>query len=391
MAITINSTPESYPSAHDSLYFVVTSDNVSQPSFKYVFDVLIGGVIVTRVKIFPDPIAAKGIFNVGGVVRNYLASYFKPNTTQTAFSYNGNDLYVSYDIRFGEEYDGTTYTNLASGSYKAFNFVNPIFRDFSTSYYQPKINTWLTPRDISVAECAYGEKLYTGWMNTAGTTTNLSLTVQKYLNGGANDGVSRTGGTIGCSSFVLFDLSPAAINAYFGEDLITTATYQYGVKVNYGGNQSQEFKIKLVCNPRWTPISLHFLNKLGGYDSFVFRLVNRQSSSVKRNDYQQLGWQYSSGTMSRYDSYKRINGGSTAFAVNESVEFKLQSDYINQTDYLWAKDLITSPEVYYEKDGYYYPVGIKSTNWDEKIRIADKMFNFELNIEFSQKINSQYR
>jgi hypothetical protein len=391
MAITINSTPENYPSAHDDLYFVVTSDNISQVGFKFVFDVLIDSVIVARIKLFPDPTTTKGIFNAGGIIRDYIAGYFKPNTTQTAFSYTGNDLYVSYSIRFGEEYDGTTYTNLASGSYKAFNFVNPPFRDFSTSYYQPKINTWLTPRDISVAEVQMGEKLYAGWMNTAGTTTNLTLTVQKYLNGGSTDGTASTGSSVICSAFVLFDLSPGAINTYLGESFITASTYQYGIKVNYGGNQSAEFKIKLTCNPRWTPVTLHFLNKLGGYDSFVFRLVNRQESSVEKKSYSQLGWQYNSGAMSRYDSYKRINAGNNTFAANETVSFKLMSDYINQTDYLWMKDLITSPEVYYEQGGYYYPVGVKTNSWSDKNRIADKMFNFELNIEFAEKINSQYK
>jgi hypothetical protein len=194
-----------------------------------------------------------------------------------------------------------------------------------------------------------------------------------------------------CSAFVLFDLSPGAINTYLGESFITASTYQYGIKVNYGGNQSAEFKIKLTCNPRWTPVTLHFLNKLGGYDSFVFRLVNRQESSVEKKSYSQLGWQYNSGAMSRYDSYKRINAGNNTFSANETVSFKLMSDYINQTDYLWMKDLITSPEVYYEQGGYYYPVGVKTNSWSDKNRIADKMFNFELSIEFAEKINSQYK
>jgi hypothetical protein len=391
MAITINSTPEAYPSAHDDLYFVTTSDNVAQSGFKFVFDVYINSSLVTRIKIFPDPVNTKGIFNAGGIVRDYIAGYFKPNPTQTAFSYTGNDLYIDYEVRFGEDYGGTTYTNLASGTYKAFNFVNPVFRNFSTSYYQPKINTWLTGRDVAAADVQMGEKLYAGWMNTAGTTTNLTIKVQKYLNGGGFDGVYEQGDPVTCSAFVLFDLSPAALNAYFGYEFITASTYQYGVRVLYGGNGSAEFKVKLACQPRWTPVSLHFLNRLGGYDTFQFRLVNRRSAQVERKSYEQMDWQYNAGSMSRYDSYKRINAGNNTFAVNETVSFKLSSDYINQTDYLWLKDLITSPEVYYEVDGYYYPVGIKSSTWDEKIRAADKMFNFELNVEFAQKINSQYR
>ena len=96
MAITINSTPEAYPSAHDNLYFVVTSNNVMQVGFKFVFDVLINSTIVSRIKLFPDPNNTKGIFNAGGIIRNYLAGYFKPNATQTAFAYTGNDLFVNY-------------------------------------------------------------------------------------------------------------------------------------------------------------------------------------------------------------------------------------------------------------------------------------------------------
>jgi hypothetical protein len=390
MAITINSTPEAYPSAHDDLYFVATSTNVAQAGFKFVFDLYISSVLVSRIKLFPDPASAKGIFNAGGIVRDYLYSYFKPNSTSTAFSYTGNDLYIDYEVRFGEDYGGTTYTNLASGTYKAFNFANPIFRDFSTSYYQPKISSWLTGRDVTKADCTMTERLFAGWMNTAGTTTNLTLTVQKYTQSGA-DGSPSTGGSVTCSAFVLFDLSPAAINAYLGSSFITASTYQYGVKVNYGGNQSAEFKVTLACQPRWTPVTLHFLNRLGGYDSITFRLVNRREAAVEKKSFEQMTWQYNNAAMTRYDSFKRINPGNSTFAVNETVSFKLVSDYINQTDYLWLKDLITSPEVYYEQGGYYYPVALGTNTWQEKIRAADKMFNFELNVQFAQKINSQYR
>lgn len=519
MAITINSTPETYPSAHDSLYFVVTSDNVAEAGFKYVFDVFISSTLVARIKLFPDPVNAKGIFNAAGVVRDYLTNYFKPNTTQTAFAYTGNEVYINYEIRFGEEYGGATYTNLASGHYKAFNFANPVFRDFSTSYYQTFLDKWITSRDKRAMDCVYGEKMYCSFLRSGNNTgkqyvikvessnttlpavptdpveysgstvqllwesaqssdpyldTNLfisvngtnvvssfvpatgtvtvnngdsvfveavvqeawtgtgtmrlyifnqtdgvmvynntltnptvgqslthtftaqgiapvTLTVQKYLQGGAADGSPSTGASTILNAFTLVDVSPTALNAYLGSSFITASTYSYGVKINYGGTSSDELLVRLTCQPRWTPVSLHFLNRLGGYDTFTFRLVNKRSASVERKSFQQMDWQYNSASMTRYDAFKRINAGNNTFAVNEEVSFKLTSDYINQSDYLWAKDLITSPEVYMEQGGYYYPVNIKTTTWEERIRAADKMFNFEVTVEFAQKINSQYR
>lgn len=391
MAITINNTPEAYPSLHDDLWFVVTSNNTSQVNFKYVFDVYVNSSLVARIKTFTDPASGKGIFNAANIVRNYWSSYFKPGTSPSFWAYNGNDLYVPFEIRFGEEYDGSTYTSLATGTYRAFNFYNPVFRNPSTSYFQPYISKWLTNRDKTKLECSMTEHLFAGWMNAAATTTSLTMTVQKYLDGGAVDGSSVTSAAQSTQSFVLVDLSPSAINATLGSTLITETTYQYGVKINYGGTSSEEMKVMVACSPRFTPMSMHFLNQLGGYDSFMFRAVNRQSRSIERKQYERTNWQLNSTVMQQYDIYNRMYEGSNVYAVQQGVSFKLQSDYINQTDFTWLSELIASPEVYLEQGGYYYPVAVKTSSWEEKIRAADKMFNMTLEVDYGRKINSQYR
>jgi hypothetical protein len=70
---------------------------------------------------------------------------------------------------------------------------------------------------------------------------------------------------------------------------------------------------------------------------------------------------------------------------------KLSSDYINISDYNWLRELIESPEIYLLKNGYYYPVTITGTTWEEKIEVADKMVNFTLDIDLGKKYNSQSR
>ena len=124
MAITINSTPALYSSLHSALYFVVTSTNTGQTNFKYVCDIYVDGNLVTRLKSFPQPSSTKGIFNVAPIIRNYWNSYFKPNiSTYSAIPYSGSDIYVDYEIKFGEEYDATTYTNLATSTRRAYNYI----------------------------------------------------------------------------------------------------------------------------------------------------------------------------------------------------------------------------------------------------------------------------
>jgi hypothetical protein len=51
MAITIESIPASYSSAHDALWFVVSSDNVGLTNFKYVFDIQINSATVAEITL----------------------------------------------------------------------------------------------------------------------------------------------------------------------------------------------------------------------------------------------------------------------------------------------------------------------------------------------------
>jgi hypothetical protein len=139
MAITINSSPDIYSSVHAPLWFVLSSTNTGQTNFKYVCDIYVGGNLVTRLKSFPQPTSTKGIFNVAPVIRNYWASYFKPDiVTPSVFSYTGSDIYVDYELKFGEEYNGITYLDLTTTSKFAYNYVQDYL-------YTPTSPMYLTP------------------------------------------------------------------------------------------------------------------------------------------------------------------------------------------------------------------------------------------------------
>jgi hypothetical protein len=95
--------------------------------------------------------------------------------------------------------------------------------------------------------------------------------------------------------------------------------------------------------------------------------------------------------MNRYDSNNVFYGGAKQFWGEQSISFKLTSNWVNQTDYTWLKELIYSPEVYLEWNGYYLPVNITDSAWQEKKNYQDKQFNLELNVELASKVNSQFR
>lgn len=387
MSITINSSPSANASVHDALYHVVTSTNIAQPNFKYVFDVYINSVQVARVKLFQDVTTSKGIFNAEKIIRNYVLSSFSPSTTATSFRYTTNNIRLSYEVKYGEEYGGTTYTNLTTATYTVWNYYNDAFTTPNAYLIASYSYKWLTNR--TTYESLFDDAFFVSFLSDS-DSKNLRLRVKLYDSTGAVLSTT-TGNNVLCNRLTILDLSPTGINAYMPTTIIDDIDYAYGVQVYDGTTYSDEIYIKITCNTRFTPVNLYFLNQLGGYDTFAFRLVNKRNDSVERKSYQKLNWTYSSGSMVRYNSSNVMNAGTVDFGVNRSVAIKLSSDYIPIADNNWLRELIASPEVYMLKNGFFYPVEIKTTTWEEKIAVADKLVQFNLEIDLGLKINSQYR
>lgn len=378
MAITVNSTPASYSSAHDSLWYVVSSGNSTQTNFKYVFDVQIGGATIATVKNFPDS-GNYGVFDPAPIIRNYFSSGFS-TSGYNLLQYGDGFLHVDYTIVFGEEYGGTTYTNLTSSTGKAWNYaVDPFHTSISTY-----ANKFLTTRDRTAGQVITGEKFYITYFNA--DSANVTATIQKLNEDGTNSGSSSTGSGLGTNHGLILDLSPYAINTYLGSTFITASTYAWRVTIG-----SDSIVVKQVCAPRFTPVQLVFQNKFGGYDSYVFRLLSRQSqrttrSTYKSNEYQRVG------TSMTYKASSGVHfGGTQAFAGNVQYGYKVVSDYMSAADYDLGAQLISSNEAYLYRGDDYLPIIMRETSWEEKNDTADKIFNYELNFDLGVKQQTQYR
>ena len=382
MAITTKTPPPSYTSAHDSLWHIVLSNNVTQSSFKYVFDVQIGGADIATLKNYPDS-GNYGVLDVAPIIRNYLGSGFNPSGS-SVLQYAGSFLFVDYTIIFGEEYGGITYTNVDSDTAKGWNYsLNP-FRTSISTY----TNKFLTTRDRTAGEVISGEKFYITYFNA--NLSAVTATIQKINEDGSNSGSSSTGGTLSSLSSLLLDLSPTAINTYLGSSFITDATYGYKVTIG-----SDTMIIKQVCAPRFTPINLVFQNQFGGYDTFGFRLLNRQQKSFKRTTYQTAEYQRSGASMTHKNSSGVHYGGVQALATQIDWSYLVTTDYISAVDYALGSELLASNEVYLHLinggTSDYYPIVMKDTNYQEKVSTSDKLFNYQLQFDLGQKQYSQFR
>jgi len=375
--------PASYTSAHDSLWFLANFDNKAQASYKYVFDVFVNSLKVATLRNYPDA-GGYGVVDVAPIVRNYLTSGFTPSGS-SLLHFAGSFLSVDYSVKTGEEWLGQEpILNIIVSNEKGWNYsLNP-FRTSISTY----ANKFLTTRDRTAGEVMNGEKFYITYFNS--NLSAVTATIQKINEDGSNSGSPSTGGTLSSLSSLLLDLSPFAINSYLGTQFITLGTYGYKVTIG-----SDTMIMKQVCAPRFTPVKLVFQNQFGGYDTYAFRLLNRQQKNFKRTTYQTVDYQRSGNAMAFKNSSGVHYGGAQALATQIDWSYLVTSDYVSAVDYALGAELLASNEVYLHiTDGAnedYYPIIMKDTNYQEKISTSDKLFNYQLQFDLGQKQFSQYR
>lgn len=180
------------------------------------------------------------------------------------------------------------------------------------------------------------------------------------------------------------------MNDYLGTSAITSTSVYYDVKIKIAGNLRDTARVYLICTQH-DVVTLHFLNSLGGYDTFDFTAVNRQTRNIESSSFESTEWEYESNYMNRANTYGVMNGGMKQFATRQKLTYKLISDWLSFLDYLWIKQLIASPEVYLERGNFFLPVQIGTNTYTEKNKYADKTYNLELDINIGNQINSQFR
>lgn len=408
MAITIQSSPATYSSMHDDLWFVASSTNVNQTAFKFVYDVVINNAQVSRNKIYPSPSAegSYGIFNASPIVRAYVTNYFEPSGSSILVASN-DKIKVESQINIGEEYlvSGNLITtlNLASASLSSYNYYPPLFADILftnnntplvlSNYYDNLLlenftDDWLTERDTDEITIEYGDNFYATYLKI--TAGSYEAWVDVVNNAGtvvdtASASITLTG------EMNLFNLQAGHINTWAGRTLIDENVYGYEVYLKLGVAESRKLKFVQKCYPKFQQYNLHFLNRLGGWDTMKFALVNKRSSEFQRASYRRNDWQLTGNTMSNIDAYNKYNETTLNYAIQHKDKFKLISDWVSQQDYEWLAQLVASSICYMEVQGAYFPITISDTNYEYKLVVSDKLFNFEIQIEVGKYTTSQFR
>jgi hypothetical protein len=386
-------------SLFDDFWITAISSASGQTDLKYILELYDGSNKIYEGKIYPEPSNKYMYFDVAPIVRNkFSENFFEFDFSNNYDIYSLNN-YVYY--RIGTDYSGITTLNQVSGFVQANHLTmsRPKYKNrryTKTTFFNDLYNKWLTDRRQISSLNKNTDNFYIGYSvaadSPAGETTAIKW--ESY-----ND----SGGLISSSSYVdievgdlagarIINIGPSGLNSLTGSSPNLNNCSYYIATLRWFNDVTTAysyitFRINKACNPKYQSVPIHFYNRFLSVDTMRFDLVSRTTVDVERKSYNQRDYRFSGSSVLYTDSSA---SGTTVYRENKinynstyNYTMKLTSDLLDDQDWEWLEDLIESPKVYMEEDGYFYPVTIKATNYEISKYINNRQRPLEIEIEFN--------
>jgi hypothetical protein len=382
MALTINATPAAYSSVHDDLIYTVYSDKVEDgvtyPNYKYIADVYVNSMLVIRLKNMADPTTGIGIFNIGRIVRNYLDTTFDPGSGLRGQQIGSAAFHTSVQVKFGEEYNFTMYLDQTVDSARVFfNHYNKRNSTPLSSFTNKIASNAPLVQDVQLSDTHH----FLPYFPTSTTAVNVTVTP---VGGGSSYATSFSPSN--AYDLQILNVAPARLNT-LQAGTINASTTHYFVEVG-----TQTYRFNLICESIYEVTPLHFLNQYGGFDTKLFTKLSRRTVDITKKDFGKVPYNVDGdGVVSRYNSNNVYYETRATYSSQFVEKLTLNSDILTDSEYTWLEDLVLSPLVYLQDGTYFYPVIIKSDNYERRRWVNDESTNLTLQIEFGTQLNAQGR
>jgi len=401
MAITILQEPKKFTPAYNENWFVASTTNQSQANFKFVVDIVFFGdaSYTRRIKrnIYPGS-TNKLVIDVHRIIENYLTDDIDLATDEVTPNANS---WKGYIIRIGEEYGATptVYPNLAQSNIilawnAAINFEQFVTYSSGTCLLGSSGSTFLT-NSPSEQNVSIDEK---GWLymiqNPNGQT--FSQAEVKTYNGNTlvqtvlvNNAYSAPASSGDC--FLRMPSAPASLNLIPGGSLnsgsqpiigsnitrYTIRTLDTGIP-NGSSSVTKTYNIVSNCSDH-TKYRLHFLNRLGGFDSFSFIKGSQMTDTISKYNYKKPKGELT-GSSFGYTISDRLT---TQYQTEVKTAYQINSDWIDDYESEWLRELLSSPIIFWEKDGNLIAINITDVSYIAKKALTDMTFNLTVTFQTS--------
>ena len=411
MAITILQAPGSFTagtpysghSMHAPVWHVVSSTNAALPGFRYIFDITTDGYfpggafgfgpITVRMLVVPDA-NFQGIIDISRIVRSFRMGYFDPRgTAQAPYAIKTDGLICTYAMRYGEEFGGTQYPALEEDAHFLFNtYIGETPGTSLDTPAAPYFKSWATNQDTGNILIPATGSTFLSYFNVP-NGDSLKMRVNLTGAGGIIGPDHDTTASVIPEHLLVLNLNHNYINAAYGSPVLAASSDYRVALFTSGGTQRTAWAYVLrMCEPKTPVTTLHFLNRIGGFDTYHFTGPTRKGVALERKTFEQIPAISSGGMVREYNSVNKVFADTVIpFNSRHTWTRRLVSGHLNDATHEWLWQLVASPEVYLEEDGYFYPVRIKTDNWAQRLARFDKMYNLELEIIMGRQVLSQSR
>jgi len=389
----INQSPSKFSPAYNEVVYVVSSTNQSQPNYKYICDIYAadGTTRIARIKRIPQP-DGYGMFDLHRILENYVS--LDINATTFNFTTNAKSFY-GFVIKFGEEYGPSTtgpvqYLGLVTDSKRyVYNAIFD-FPDF-TVYNQ---SDWLIATATqkmfltNAPRILYVRPGTNAWLHFM-TDTNVvaKLILKTYDDSGTLISTFSLSNTLTDMShdqnrFLRVPSGPANAGIAFSTSL-TSSIHHYTLHLEDSGSvaisETFTFNIKTE-GTKYSWYRLHFLNKMGGFDSFDFKQLSRASINISRNSFKK----YIGSEIAGSWSYGASEREYTQYDTQVREKITINSDWITDIEAIWLEELFTSPAIFLERaDNSLIAINIETTDYEMQKKANDKLINIQAEFSYS--------
>ena len=395
MAFTVYQQPPKFSPAYNDNIFVVGSDNISEPNYKYVFKLYIGGPTPIIIKRFPHPTLDSCYINVGRTIERYV----KHDIDKSVFGFQRCDNSIAnYKVDFYEEFDvdgvPTISELLVLGDKKyiwngEINFLK--YQNYNQNDYLLNFNKILNhtlERKVLPTDSGWIYFLYD-------SDKEIRVEILTYDSSNIPIANYTAFSTIDIDyKYLRVDCCPINLNQ-MGLDIgtqpiidNTVARYEFRI-LNEKDDELclLNFKIIDTCTEVYR---LHYLNNLGAFESFNFIRQSKHTETIKREKYKAVVGGLTSETSYGYNKSDRSTNTNYT-QITES--FKVRSEWLSEEYQNILEQLISSPIVYLDTDvldggnplynNGLVSIDIKSTAFEFDTKRVKKMLSLEVDFDLS--------
>ena len=288
----------------------------------------------------------KILFEVGELVRDYIDITFNND-------YVCNTKWVTaITTLYDENNEIYTYSNPVSNSYIALN---------GYGYFEDEINPQLSTDALVSSNYMYIPESTTSkiplWAEGVGKVIIDSTTTQITDSGNSNQKIQ----------YITIPADSSTIKVYATDDHTLKKT----------------INITNVCEPKFTPYKITFINKFGAYENLWFFKKSTENLSVTDEKFKRNTINNSTVTYNTYE------GQQERYNVNGLTSLSLNTGFVNEDLNQTIEELFLSENVWIRYESKTQPIIPKSKSFVFKTSVNDRLINHTVDFEFAfNKINN---